>query len=116
MKISNKLCISNNWWITEQDGNKIIDICAFDDCQFHESDEDIKDDKFDRTLPVPKWFKKSNEAYKYILIFKRNSKGSHIVGFYHKGNSTLYTANGKKASKKDFRRFTKLLCNAWVNC
>lgn len=116
MVVSKKLRISQDWRIiSDNNGNKLFDIIAYSDCQFHDPEKDDRSsiELCNIDLPVPSAFASRNiDPSNYLLVFKEISKSeAQFVWLYDMEKSVLYNSAGELPRMTDFRRFAKLLCN-----
>ena len=109
MKISKKLCITMDWTTEDLEVFQVGNF-ALDNYWVENADE-LQIPNF----PVPDGIKNLIDP-SMLLIFKRISKSkAKLVWVYSPKDSILYDTNGKRASKKDMRRFMQLMFSIWLN-
>lgn len=109
MKISKKLCITLDWTRIIENDIEVFRIGTFAfDNYLEENVEDIQIPY----IPIPDGIKDLIDP-SVLLIFNRSK--AKLVWLYSPKDSILYNTNGKRASKKDMRRFMQLMFSIWLN-
>lgn len=112
MKVSEKLCITMDYNRITKDNVEVLQIgdFAFDNYK----GKNIEDIQIPN-IPLPDGIKELLDP-SVLLIFKRVSKSkAKMIWVYNPTKSILYDTNGKRASKKDMRRFMQLMFGIWLS-
>lgn len=114
MKISKKLRIAYNWRCKNENGVDMLQIINYDDGQHHEEDDEFEFEEIPDIQISGKVMGMLQSHYNFLLVFKQKEK-PELVWIYDEKKAILYDTDGRKASKKDLRRFIFLLANAYRN-